>query len=285
MKVALVISFAQQSKGSFKMRLMRGSNVIGAKLLPLAALALCAGAGTAGAETVATINGAPIDSTVLDFYIQSRTNKPAAQASVEERAALQSELTDIFLLSTQESAARHAQDPQVKAQLELQRRGILAQAVATDFYSGISVTEEEIASEYENQAKLAPAQQFKARHILMETQGEAVEVIALLNDGGDFVALAKEKSKGPSGPNGGELGWFSPDQMVEPFSKAVADLEDGSYTTEPVQTQFGWHVILREESRSAEAPTLESARTEITQYLQNQKFQAYLQGLRDNAKN
>jgi peptidyl-prolyl cis-trans isomerase C len=252
--------------------------------LSLAALALSAGASTVNAETVATVNGAPIDSTVLDFYIQSRTNKPAAQASAVERDALRSELTDIFLLSTQESAARHEKDPQVQAQLELQRRGILAQAVATEFYSGITVSEDEIASEYANQAKLAPAQQFKARHILLETQGEAVAVIELLQSGGDFVELAKEKSKGPSGPDGGELGWFSPDQMVEPFSEAVAKLEDGSYTTEPVQTQFGWHVILREDSRSAEAPTLESARVEITQYLQNQKFQAYLQQLRDTAK-
>jgi peptidyl-prolyl cis-trans isomerase C len=236
------------------------------------------------AETVATVNGAAIDSAVLDFYIQSRTNRPATQVSPQELEALTSELTDIFLLSTQESAAEYERDPQIQAQLELQRRGILAQAVAADFYSNVTVTEAEIEAEYADQAELAPAQQFKARHILVESQGEAVEIIALLDDGGDFVELAKVRSTGPSGPNGGELGWFSPDQMVKPFADAVAALDDGDYTQQPVQTQYGWHVILREESRAAEAPTLESAREEISQYLQNQKFQAYLQSLRESAK-
>lgn len=252
--------------------------------LAIAASALMAAAGIAQGEVVATVNGAAIDSAVLDFYIQSRTNKPASQSTAQEREALTGELTDIYLLSTQESAARHEKDPVIQAQLELQRRGILAQAVATEFYSGLSVTEEEIAKEYANQAALAPSQQYKARHILVETQGEAAEIITLLDGGADFIELATARSAGPSGPNGGELGWFSPDQMVKPFADAVANLKDGDYTKQPVQTQFGWHVILREESRATEAPTLESARTEITQYLQNQKFQAYLQNLRDTAK-
>ncbi|MDH4049159.1 MAG: peptidylprolyl isomerase [Gammaproteobacteria bacterium] len=251
----------------------------------IAVFALSVTGHLAHAETVTTVNGAAIESDVLDFYIQSRTNRPAAQATAEEREALTSELTDIFLLSTQESATSLEKEPQIRAQLELQRRGILAQAVAADFYSSVTVSQEEIAAEYANQVKLAPAQQFKARHILVETQGQAVEIITLLNGGADFQELARERSTGPSGPNGGELGWFSPDQMVAAFSDAVAKLEDGGYTKEPVQTQFGWHVILREESRSAEAPTLESAQTEITQYLQNVKFQAYLQSLRDDAKN
>lgn len=247
-------------------------------------LLLCVVGQLATAETVATVNGAAIDSAVLDFYIQSRTNRPATQVSPQELEALTSELTDIFLLSTQESAAKYEKDPQIQAQLELQRRGILAQAVASDFYSNVTVTEAEIEAEYANQAKLAPAQQFKARHILVESQGEATEIIALLDNGGDFVELAKTRSTGPSGPNGGDLGWFSPDQMVKSFADAVALLDDGEYTKEPVQTQYGWHVILREESRAAEAPTLESARQEITQFLQNQKFQTYLQSLRDSAK-
>lgn len=266
------------------MKSIKASNLIGARRLALIAATLITTANITHGEVVATVNGAAIDSAVLDFYIQSRTNRPPAQSTPQEREALTAELRDIFLLSTQEAAARHEKDPVIQAQLELQRRGILAQAVATEFYSGVTVSEEEIADEYANQAALAPAQQYKARHILVETQGEAAEIIKLLDGGADFVELATARSSGPSGPNGGELGWFSPDQMVPPFSDAVAKLEDGDYTKEPVQTQFGWHVILREESRATEAPTLESARTEITQYLQNQKFQAYLQGLRDKEK-
>jgi peptidyl-prolyl cis-trans isomerase C len=266
------------------MKSLKAPRPIGTYRLALTAIALFAATGITYGDTIATVNGAAIDSAVLDFYIQSRTNKPATQATAQEREALTAELKDIFLLSTQEAALRHEKDPVIQAQLELQRRGMLAQAVATEFYSGLTVTEEEIAKEYANQAALAPSQQYKARHILVETQGEAAEIITLLNGGADFVEVATARSSGPSGPNGGELGWFSPDQMVKPFSDAVVNLKDGDYTKEPVQTQFGWHVILREETRATEAPTLESARAEITQYVQNQKFQAYLQNLRDTAK-
>lgn len=247
------------------------------------AIALSAAQLPAAAETVATINGAAIDSTVLDIYVQSRTNRPAAQASAEERQAVLSELTDIYLLSTQDGAAEIEKRPMISAQIELQRRAIIAQAVAADFYSNLEIEEAEILAEYENQVKQAPNQQYKARHILVATQGEAVEIVEALIDGADFVELAKERSTGPSGPSGGDLGWFSPDQMVKPFSDAVSKLDDGRYTTDPVQTQFGWHVILREDSRAAEPPTLESARQNITQALQSRKFQEYLASLRSDA--
>jgi len=265
------------------MKKCKGSASRGTRHITLSALLLCATGQIAVAETIATVNGANIDSVVLDFYIQSRTNRPADQVSPQERDTLTSELTDIFLLSTVEAAAKFERDPQIQAQLELQRRGILAQAVAADFYATATVSESDIASEYEKQAKLAPAIQYKARHILVETQNEAIEIIASLDDGKDFIEMARTQSTGPSGPNGGDLGWFSSDQMVKPFSDAVAGLDDGAYTKQPVQTQYGWHVILREESRATEAPTLESARDGITQYLQNQRFQVYLQSLRDAA--
>ena len=105
-------------------------------------------------------------------------------------------------------------------------------------------------------------------------------MIAQLTEGANFEELAKEKSTGPSGPNGGDLGWFSPNQMVAPFSQAVERLDDGAYTLTPVQTQFGWHVILREESREAQPPTLESSRETITQQVRQNKFQEHLEILR-----
>lgn len=235
---------------------------------------------TAGAEAVKTVNGVAIDSAVLDLYIQSRTQQPAAQASAEQREIMLNELTDIYLLTTQDLADELRKDPQIAAQIELQQRGVLAQAMAGRFFSDTPISDEEIESEYASQRELAPPLQFKARHILLESQGEAADVIGKLDDGADFAELAKTLSTGPSGPNGGDLGWFSPDQMVKPFSDAVAKLEDGSYTSEPVQTNFGWHVILREDSREAEAPPLDTVRNTIRQRLQQQKFQEYLQGLR-----
>ena len=240
-----------------------------------------AGYSTASAEAVLTVNGVDIDSTVFDAYAESRFQKPATAATAEERALVEQELTDIYLLTTQDSAAKFAEDPRIKAQIELQYRGTLAQAVARDFMTSNAATDEEIFAEYEAQLAMAPTSQFKARHILVESQAAASDLIAQLEDGADFQELAKEHSTGPSGPQGGDLGWFSPDQMVAPFSNAVAALEDGAFTKEPVQTQFGWHVILREETRANEPPTLESVRDAIKQRVEQTKFQNYIQSLRD----
>jgi peptidyl-prolyl cis-trans isomerase C len=249
----------------------------------LTSLACFIALASANADTVMTVNGADVDSTVVHLYIQSRTNKPAAAASADEREALLRELSDIYLLTTQDVVAEIQKDPGYLAQIELQRRGVLAQAVASRFCASVAISDEEIQKEYESQVKLAPPLQFKARHILVESQGEAADLIKELDSGKDFVELATTRSTGPSAPNGGDLGWFSPNQMVPAFSDAVAKLQDGNYTKTPVQTEFGWHVILREESRESEAPPLDSVTDEIRQALQQKKFQAHLEKLRGDA--
>lgn len=237
----------------------------------------------ASAETVSTVNGVDIDSSVLDLYIQSRTQRPAAQATADQRSALLNELRDIYLLATQDSAAAVRKDPNIQAQIELQTRSVIAQAVASEFINSMTISDEEILAEYESQATLAPPLQFKARHILVESQGEATAIIGELDGGADFETIAKERSTGPSAPRGGDLGWFSPNQMVAPFSDAVVALEDGNYSPQPVQTEFGWHVILRESSRASEPPPLDSVRETIVQALQQRRFQTYLQEIRASA--
>jgi len=249
------------------------------KLAALSAAILMIGT-SASAETTATINGVDIDSTIIDVYLESRTQKPAAQATPAEREAIMREISDIYLLTTQPIAIELAKDPRVMAQSELQHRGIIAQAVATDFFSKNAATDEEILAMYQTQLELAPPLQFKARHILVETQAAAASLITQLEEGADFEELAKAHSTGPSGPSGGDLGWFSPEQMVKPFSDAVAGMSDGDFTKEAVQTQFGWHVIFREESRANEPPTLESVRDTVKQQVEQSKFQEYLESLR-----
>lgn len=261
------------------MNIVKRSSTSGA-LVALAATTLLGGATAAVAETAFTVNGVDIDSTVVDMYVASRIQRPANQASPEELAMATRELTDIYILTTQSNADTLAEDPQIKAQIELQGRAILAQAVASDYLAGNPASDDEILAAYQEQMTNAPDLQFKARHILVETQASAAELIVQLNEGADFAELAQTHSTGPTGQNGGDLGWFSPDQMVAPFSDAVAALEDGAHTAEPVQTQFGWHVILREESRENTPPTLESVRDVIKQQLEQMKFAAYLETLR-----
>lgn len=266
------------------MYFMNGSRMPGTRLLTCGlTLAAIMFSSHSTADTIFSVNGVPVDSAVVDLYFEGRLGggRPSSSATPEEREALMGELKDIYLLSTQDNVAELAKDPRVAAQIELQRHAILAQSAATDFYSKVSATEEEILALYAEQIELAPPLQFKARHILVESQGEAAEIVTELDDGADFEELAKEKSIGPSGPNGGDLDWFSPNQMVAPFAAAVETLEDGQYTSAPVQTDFGWHVILREDSRETEPPTFESVRENIEQAVQQNKFQAYLEELRE----
>ncbi len=252
----------------------------GTTLTSIVAIALTFAAAPAFAQTVATVNGVEISSIMFEQYLQTRIQKPAAEATAEERENVLTEMKDIYLLTTLPRADELAKDETTKAQIELQYRAILAQAVVSDWLASNPATEEEIQEAYASQALLAPDLQFKARHILVETQGAATDLITQLDAGADFAALATEHSTGPSAASGGDLGWFSPNQMVAPFSDAVARLLNGTYTKTPVQTDFGWHVILREESRNNEPPPLESVRDVVKQNVEQQKFQAFLEGLR-----
>jgi hypothetical protein len=131
-------------------------------LIAVASLA-ASGFSTAAADTVATVNGVDIDSTVFDAYLESRFQKPAAQATADERATVEREITDIYLLTTQPKAKEFSEDPQVKAQIELQYRGTIAQAVARDYVATNPATDAEILAEYEVQLAQSPDQQYKGR--------------------------------------------------------------------------------------------------------------------------
>lgn len=221
-----------------------------------------------------------IDPNVFNMFLESMLRQPASQATAEQIEQARNQLTDLYLLSNLPQAQELKEEPRLKAQIELQTRAMLAQAVATDFISKNQATDEELRVLYDAQLEGSSAKEFKARHILVETQGEAIDLIEQLDGGADFAELAKEKSTGPSGPSGGDLGWFPPDRMVAEFSAAVQELNDGEYTKAPVQTQFGWHVILREESRDSVPPPFESVRDVLKQQVESQKLQDFIESLR-----
>lgn len=148
-----------------------------------------------------------------------------------------------------------------------------------------AVTDAAVQGEYDKVvADFKAEQEVRARHILLKEEAEAKDVVAKLDAGGDFVELAKELSTGPSGPNGGDLGYFVKGRMVKEFSEAAFALEIGEYTKEPVQTQFGWHIILMEDSRQTQPPSLDSMREQIQQNLSGQTVNALLDDLKAKAK-
>ena len=118
--------------------------------------------------------------------------------------------------------------------------------------------------------------EYKASHILLETEDDAKAVIAELGKGANFSDLAKKKSVGPSATHGGDLGWFKPDEMVEPFARAVEELKNGEYTKTPVKSDFGWHVILREDSREVPPPSYEQMREQLKMRVQNLQIEEYI---------
>jgi peptidyl-prolyl cis-trans isomerase C len=255
-----------------------GSNTFGIRL--------AAATVTAAALLIATTASGqtpPFSKDVLDLLLESRLQKPASQASAQELESAIDELSNIYVISSLPGAIELGQSPQIKAQLELQERAILFNAFANDYLTKNAATEQEIFNIYEEQVALSPPKEFKARHILVDTQSAAMGLIEDLQDGADFAELAKEHSTGPSAPSGGDLGWFTAQSMVKPFSDAIALLEDGAFTASPVQTQFGWHVIMREDSRDSAPPPLESVHDVIKQRIEQQKFQDFLSDLRSQA--
>jgi len=148
-----------------------------------------------------------------------------------------------------------------------------------------SVTDAAVRARYEDEArKLAAQEQIKASHVLLKTEDEAKQVIALLDGGGDFAELAKQKSTGPSATDGGNLGFFGRGQMVPEFEKAAYAMETGAYTKKPVKTQFGWHVIKVEDRKRTDPPSFEAMEPELRNNLFQEIGAAYIAKLRKSAK-
>ena len=148
-----------------------------------------------------------------------------------------------------------------------------------------SISDADIESAYQEQIKsFQPEEELRARHILVTSKDEAESIIKELDSGTDFAALAREKSTGPSGPNGGDLGYFGKGRMVPPFEQAAFALEKGSHSADPVQTQFGWHVIFVEDRRNTSPPPLAELEEQIRQSLVRTRFEKVMADLKADTK-
>ena len=199
----------------------------------------------------------------------------------QRRLAVLSALIDIKVLASEAEKADLQDDPAVAGQLDFLRDRTLHNAYFEK--NGVdAVTDEELKARYDKEiATLQPREEIHARHILLKTKEEAEAVIAELQNGADFAKVAEEKSTGPSGPNCGDLGFFSAGQMVPEFEQAAFALEPGSITSEPVQTQFGWHVIKVEEKRQAQPPSFDEVKDRIRQLVLRDKYLQLVKEARD----
>ncbi len=234
------------------------------------------------ADAVASVNGVYISKTSLQELESDIAERTQGQSFPKDK--LIEELVQRELLVQEALQKQLEKSPEFIQRMDVVRKSLLSQAALQNYLKSNPVTDEEIKAEYEKNVGGENNMEYKARHILVKTEDEAKKIIEQLDKGAKFDELAKKISTGPSGPEGGDLGWFAPSQMVTPFSEAVIALEDDKYTTEPVETQFGWHVILREGSRQQAVPPLEEVKEQITPYLQRQKVQTMMENLRAGAQ-
>jgi peptidyl-prolyl cis-trans isomerase C len=257
------------------------------KLFP--ALAIVAAVGFAQApaaqdspdiDTVlATVNGTDI---TLGHMIALRASLPAQYGQLPPEILFNGILDQLIQQTLLMQSFEGEVSKRSALVLENERRAILATEVIEKVMQG-ALTDADIQAAYEERyANAGQETEYKAAHILVETEETARDLIAQLDGGADFATLARENSTGPSGPNGGDLGWFGPGVMVESFFNAVASLEPGQ-VSEPVQTQFGWHVIKLNETRLTETPPLEEVRAEIEETLRQEKFDAHVDTLTGQA--
>jgi peptidyl-prolyl cis-trans isomerase C len=217
------------------------------------------------------------------LYALNRAQRPPDELSTEERAAIFEEVIQIYLLAGAAEDQAIDEERTMAAQIELQRLNALARTAVARYRETNEVTETELREVYEASLDELGAPQFKARHILLKTEPEAVTVIEELKGGADFAELAKEQSTGPTGPNGGDLGWFDASTMVAPFADAVRTMTAGSFSESPVETRFGWHVILLEDSRENQPPGLDAVRDQMQSRVEQSKIEAYIASLREKA--
>ena len=234
-------------------------------------------------DPVAVVNGEPITRNEFDQYAKQLRGK-AKVDSAEASKSLVDQLVMEELLVQEANKQKLAADPQVKQQMEMIERNLLASTVVRRMLSESAPNEDAIKKEYETAVAAMKGKEYKASHILVDSEDKAKDVIAELKKGGNFAELAKTKSSDSSAANGGDLGWFTPSMMVPPFSETVSKMEKGKYTEQPVQTPFGWHVILLEDIRDATPPSMDELRPQITQMLQSKMVNDYLEKLKAGAK-
>lgn len=217
-----------------------------------------------------TVNGKVIPAERIEMFVRNLVAQ-GREDTPELRKVVREELINRELLAQEAVRRGLAKKPEVSTQLEVTRQDILATALLRDLTRGKTVSDEDMRKEYDQLKEKLGGREYRARHILVENEDEARQIIAQLKQGASFEKLAAEKSKDPgSKSRGGELGWGPAGQYVKPFGDALARLKKGQMTEAPVQSPFGWHVIRVDDERAAQIPSFEQLKPTLQQRMQQQ---------------
>ncbi|MDE2130261.1 MAG: peptidylprolyl isomerase [Betaproteobacteria bacterium] len=254
------------------------------KLLP-AALAIALFSPLASAQTAATVNGKPITEAMVNVVAENMAKQSGQPVTPQLKDQIKKELIlrEVVVQEAEKQGLQNQKD--VQDEIQINRQNILIRTLFGDYLKKHPITEAQIKAKYDQFAKTFGSTEYDAQHILVPTEKEAADIIAKLKKGEKFSELAKKYSKDTaSAAHGGDLGWSTPGNYVEPFAAALTKLKPGEYTTTPVQTQFGWHIIKLDKTRPAKPPTLEQLKPQIVQELQREAVQKYQQELLAQAK-
>ena len=248
-----------------------------------AALALATAAHAQGGA-VAKVNGVSIPQSRADILIKEMTGQGRPDTP-EMRDAIKQELINREIVAQEAVKKGLDKRPEVVTQISLQRQAVLINAYLQDYLKAHPLSDDDVKKEYERVKASAGGREYRVRHILVETEDEAKQIIAQLNKGASFEKLAGEKSKDQgSKDRGGDLDWATPARYVPAFGQAITKLKKGQLTDAPVQTQFGWHVIRLDDERPSKFPPLEEVKPQIEQQLRQQTVNKAFTELRAKAK-
>lgn len=237
----------------------------------------------AASKGIAVVNGKSIPANRADALMAAQVAQGQPD-SEELRKAVREELVRREILVQEAQKTGIDKKPEVQAQMDLARQGVLIGAYLNDFMRSHPVTDEAIKKEYESIRSTLGDKEYKARHILVEKEDEAKALVDRLKKGEKFDELAKQSKDPGSKERGGDLGWASPGSYVKPFAAALGRLEKGKYTEAPVKTDFGWHVIMLDDTRELKAPGLDEVKPQISQRLQQKMVEQQIVELRSKAK-
>lgn len=240
--------------------------------------------GAVSAQNAVVVNNIAIPSSRVDAFVkamvaQGREDTPQLREMVRE------ELISRELFVQEAEARKLASTEEVENQLIKARQDILIQALIRNELASQPITDEEVKGAYElSNSEQQGQQEYRASHILVESEDVAKKIIAELDKGGDFKVLAKQSKDPGSAARGGDLDWNRPTTFVPPFAQAMVALQKGQYTKTPVKTDFGFHVIRLDDLRAAQPPALESVKPQIRQNLERQRIVNLQKALRERAR-
>lgn len=249
----------------------------------LLVLLLAAAALPVFAQNLAVVNGKAIPSSRADMMVKQMAAQ-GQQDTPQLRSMIKDELINREVLIQEADKLGLGTTPEVKNQIDMARQSIVIRALVADYLKKHPVSDAEVKAEYDKFKATAGDKEYRARHILVEKEEDAKNIIAKLKAGAKFEDLAKQSKDPGSASNGGDLDWASPAAFVKPFSDAMVSLEKGKFTETPVKTQFGYHVIKLEDVRAAKIPSMDELKPQIAESIQQKKLQAYQQELRAKAK-